>query len=359
MPDKIRKIIHIDMDAFFASVEQRDHPELRGKPVAVGGLGNRGVVAAASYEARRYGVRSAMPGKIAKRKCPFLIFVKPRFDVYKQVSTQIRQIFFEYTDLVEPLSLDEAYLDVSTHKKGKPSATLIAKEIKERIKKETGLTASAGISINKFLAKIASDYKKPDGLFLIKPEDAETFVEELPIENFFGIGKVTATKMHNMGIYYGKDLKKKSEIELIKRFGKQGSYYYHIARAIDFREVKSNRQRKSIGAENTFESDLTDIKEMEDELMKIAEKLMERINKANTFGRTLTLKVKFADFIQITRSKTFHKDIKTFEDLWKFCLELLSALDFSSKKVRLLGLSVSKLQNEENSNQAIQLTFDF
>lgn len=359
MSQQVRKIIHIDMDAFFASVEQRDHPELRGKPVAVGGLGDRGVVAAASYEARKYGVFSAMPGKIAKRKCPFLIFVKPRFDVYKKVSTQIRQIFLEYTDLVEPLSLDEAYLDVSTHKKGKPSATLIAKEIKERIHKETGLTASAGISINKFLAKIASDYKKPDGLFLIKPEDAERFVEELPIEKFFGIGKVTAQKMHKMGIYLGSDLKKFSEIELIKRFGKQGSYYYHIARAIDLRQVKPDRLRKSVGAENTFENDLSDIKEMEDELRKISHKLIERCTKANAFGKTLTLKIKFSDFKQITRSKTFHKDIESFEDLWKSGLELFSALDFSSKKVRLIGLSVSNLQNNENSGKAIQLTFDF
>ncbi len=359
MSQRVRKIIHIDMDAFFASVEQRDHPELRAKPIAVGGLGNRGVVAAASYEARKYGVFSAMPGKVAKRKCPFLIFVKPRFEVYKQVSAQIRQIFLEYTDLVEPLSLDEAYLDVSTHKKGKPSATLIAKEIKERIKKETGLTASAGISINKFLAKIASDYRKPDGLFLIKPEDAESFVEKLPVEKFFGIGKVTAQKMHKMGIYSGSDLKKISEIELIKRFGKQGSYYYHIARAIDLREVKPNRLRKSVGAENTFEDDLSDFNEMENELKKIAHKLMERIIKADTFGKTLTLKIKFSDFKQITRSKTFHQDIMTFEDLWKSGLELLSALDFSGKKVRLLGLSVSNLRNDESSDRAIQLTFDF
>ncbi|MDF1550314.1 MAG: DNA polymerase IV, partial [Bacteroidales bacterium] len=234
MPET-RKIIHIDMDAFFASVEQRDNPEYKGKPIAVGGTSARGVVAAASYEARKYGVYSAMPAKTAKKKCPFIIFVRPRFDVYKQVSNQIRQIFLEYTDLVEPLSLDEAYLDVTQHKKGKPSATLIAKEIKQRIFDETGLTASAGISINKFLAKIASDYRKPNGIFLIKPEDAEAFVEKLPIEKFFGIGKVAAEKMHNLGIYNGLDLKALSEIELIKKFGKQGSYFYHIARAIDNR----------------------------------------------------------------------------------------------------------------------------
>ena len=355
----IRKIIHIDMDAFFASVEQRDNPELRGKPVAVGRLGNRGVVAAASYEARKYGVRSAMSAKIAKRKCPFLIFVRPRFDVYKQVSQQIRQIFFEYTDLVEPLSLDEAYLDVTMHKKGKPSATLIAQEIKERIKKETGLTASAGISINKFLAKVASDYKKPDGLFLIKPEDAEQFVEKLPIEKFFGIGKVTARRMHQMGISFGKDLKKYSEIDLIKRFGKAGSYYYHIARAIDLREVKPDRKRKSIGAENTFEYDIADIEEIESELLQIAEKLMERIKQANTSGKTLTLKVKFSDFKQITRSKTFKHYIENFDDLWKHSKEIFSLVNFNKRKVRLLGLSVSNLIQKENYRKAVQLTFDF
>ncbi len=347
------------MDAFFASVEQRDNPDLRGKPVAVGGLGNRGVVAAASYEARDYGVRSAMPAKTAKRKCSFLIFVHPRFEVYKQVSQQIRKIFFEYTDLVEPLSLDEAYLDVTMHKKGKPSATLIAKEIKERIKQETGLTASAGISINKFLAKVASDYRKPDGLFLIKPEDAEKFVEELPIEKFFGIGKVTAQRMHEMGVSCGKDLKKFSEIELIKRFGKAGSYYYHIARAIDLREVKPNRKRKSVGAENTFEYDISDTEKMENELYKIAETLMKRIKKADSSGKTLTLKVKFSDFKQITRSKTYKHYIDNFDDLWKYSREIFLLINFKDKKVRLLGLSVSNLQNAAASNNAIQLTFDF
>ena len=357
--NKFRKIIHIDMDAFFASVEQRDNPKLRGNPVVVGGMGNRGVVAAASYEARAYGVYSAMPAKIARRKCPFLIFVKPRFDIYKQVSQQIRQIFFEYTDLVEPLSLDEAYLDVTTHKKGKPSATLIAKEIKARIKQETGLTASAGISINKFLAKVASDYRKPDGLFLIKPEIAEVFVEELPIEKFFGIGKVTARKMHDMGISLGRDLKEFSELELIRRFGKQGSYYYHIARAIDLREVKPNRKRKSVGAEQTFEYDMVSTEEMENQLYKIAEKLIERIKKVSLFGKTLTLKVKFSDFKQITRSKTYSKKINVFDDLWKYSLEIFSSIDFSNKKVRLLGLSVSKFEQNENQKHAIQLTFDF
>jgi len=354
-----RKIIHIDMDAFFASVEQRDNPELRGKPIAVGGLGNRGVVAAASYEARKYGIFSAMPAKTARKKCSFLIFVKPRFEQYKKVSNQIRQIFLEYTDLVEPLSLDEAYLDVTTHKKGKPSATLIAKEIKQRIKEETGLTASAGISINKFLAKIASDYNKPDGLYLIKPEDAEAFVEELPIEKFFGVGKVTAQKMHKMGISYGKDLKKISEFELIRKFGKQGSYYYHISRAIDNREIKPNRLRKSVGAENTFEYDIEDTNEMKQELLSIAQKLIQRIEKSKFYGKTLTIKVKFADFKQITRSKTNKQEIDDFELLWKLSCEIFDSIDFTYKKVRLLGISVSNIQYNNIVGQPVQLTFDF
>ncbi len=354
-----RKIIHIDMDAFFASVEQRDNPELLGKPIAVGGLGTRGVVAAASYEARKYGVYSAMPAKTAKKKCPFLIFVKPRFDAYKQVSNQIRQIFLEYTDLVEPLSLDEAYLDVTTHKKGKPSATLIAREIKERIREETGLTASAGISINKFLAKIASDYDKPDGIYLIKPEDAEAFVEELPIEKFFGIGKVTAEKMHKMGISFGKDLKKITEFELIRKFGKQGSYYYHISRAVDNREVKPNRLRKSVGAENTFEYDIADTNEMKQELLSIARILIQRIEKSKSYGKTITIKVKYSDFKQITRSKTLKNELVNFEQLWKQSLELFNSIDFSGNQVRLLGISVANLSFDSDYSHPVQLTFDF
>lgn len=347
------------MDAFFASVEQRDNPEYQGKPIAVGGLSSRGVVAAASYEARKYGVYSAMPSKTAKKKCPFLIFVKPRFEVYKQVSNQIRQIFLEYTDLVEPLSLDEAYLDVTQHKKGKPSATLIAKEIKQRIKSETNLTASAGISINKFLAKIASDYRKPDGLFLIKPEDAEAFVEQLPIEKFFGIGKVSAKKMHRLGIYNGLDLKALSEYELIKHFGKQGSYYYHIARAIDNRPVQPNRERKSVGAENTFETDIEDPDEMLGQLEQIANVLFGRMQRAKLYGRTLTIKIKFSDFKQITRSKTFPFEIDTYEVLWHSTTEIFNKLDLEGYKVRLLGISVSNFISENNLSQPLQLTFDF
>jgi DNA polymerase-4 len=357
--ENIRKIIHIDMDAFFASVEQRDNPEYKGKPIAVGGSGARGVVAAASYEARKYGVHSAMPSKTAIKKCPFLIFVKPRFDVYKQVSDQIRSIFFEYTDLVEPLSLDEAFLDVTHHKKGKPSATLIAIEIKKRIFEETGLTASAGISINKFLAKIASDYKKPNGLFLIKPEEAEAFIEKLPIEKFFGVGKVTAQKMFNLKIFTGADLKKLTEYELIKHFGKQGDYFYHIARAIDNRMVEPNRERKSVGAENTFSTDLTDVQEMLFELENIAKTLFQRMEKSNSFGKTLVLKVKFHDFRQITRSKTFNQEISDYQILWKLSQDIFNKLNFENQKIRLMGLSVSNLPSEINANVPLQLTINF
>jgi len=355
----MRKIIHIDMDAFFASVEQRDNPEYQGKPIAVGGAGSRGVVAAASYEARKYGVYSAMPSKIAKKKCPFLIFVNPRFEVYKHVSNQIRQIFFEYTDLVEPLSLDEAYLDVTSHKKGKPSATLIAKEIKERIYRETGLTASAGISINKFLAKTASDYKKPNGLFLIKPEDAEAFIEKLPIEKFFGVGKVTAKKMNQLGIYSGYDLKSFSEYNLIRHFGKAGNYYYNIARAIDNRKVEPFRAQKSVGAENTFENDLSEPDDLIQELEIISKILIDRILKNKAFGKTLTVKIKFNDFKQITRSKTFNFEINSYELLWNASCEIFNALEFKDQKIRLLGISVSGLITAERTGEPLQLTFDF
>nr|WP_083867401.1 DNA polymerase IV [Fulvivirga imtechensis] len=355
----MRKIIHIDMDAFFASVEQRDHPELRGKPVAVGGSSERGVVAAASYEARKFGVRSAMPSSIAARKCPDLIFVRPRFDAYKAVSNQIRDIFFEYTDLVEPLSLDEAYLDVTHNKKNMPSATLIAREIKKRIKETTGLTASAGISINKFLAKTASDVNKPDGLFLIAPEDAEAYVERLAIEKFFGIGKVTAEKMFKMGIRNGQDLKRYAEADLVVRFGKAGRYYYRIARAIDDREVNPNRIRKSLGAENTFEKDLTELEEIRKELVDITKTLTMRMERSNTKGKTLTLKVKFHDFQQITRSKTITKWIENEKQITALYEELLTMFDTSTVKIRLLGLSLSNLNHEMEEPVSYQLTLDF
>lgn len=347
------------MDAFYASVEQRDNPSLKGKPVAVGGSSDRGVVAAASYEARKYGVRSAMPSSIAVRNCPHLIFVKPRFDAYKAVSNQIREIFLDYTDLVEPLSLDEAYLDVTHNKKNMPSATLIAKEIKKRIKEQTGLTASAGISINKFLAKTASDVNKPDGLFLIPPDKAEAFVETLPIEKFFGIGKVTAQKMHKMGIKNGLDLKQYSEADLVTRFGKPGRYYYKIARAIDDRDVNPNRIRKSLGAENTFEKDLTRISEIRQELEALKATLIHRMERSNTKGKTLTLKVKFSDFQQITRSKTISKWIENEKQITSLYEELLTTFDTSNVEIRLLGLSLSNLNHEMEEPVSYQLTLEF
>ncbi|GAB6013251.1 DNA polymerase IV [Viscerimonas tarda] len=335
----MRKIIHIDMDAFFASIEQRDNESLRGKPVAVGYSGNRGVVAAASYEARRFGVRSAMPSKTALRKCPQLIFVPTRFSVYKAVSRQIMDIFHDYTDLVEPLSLDEAFLDVTENFKQIPSATEIAKEIKERIFTETSLTASAGVSFNKFLAKIASDYNKPNGLFVITPKRAEAFVEQMPIEQFFGIGRVTAKKMHLLGIKTGLDLKNMTEGQLIGIFGKAGSIYYQNARAIDNREVNPNRIRKSVGAECTFDRDMDLIEDLLPELKLIAEDLTGRIKRSSFLGRTITLKVKYADFTIISRSKTFLHPLTDFQSLFDAGKELLENIAIQPK-IRLLGLSV-------------------
>jgi len=358
--DSNRKILHIDMDAFFASVEQRDNPELKGKPVAVGGSRERGVVAAASYEARKYGVYSAMPSITASRKCPNLVFVRPRFEAYKQVSEQIRSIFLDYTDLVEPLSLDEAFLDVTTNKKGIPSATLIAKEIKKRILKTTHLTASAGISINKFLAKSASDIHKPDGITLIPPENVIQFLEELPIEKFFGVGKVTATKMFSMGITNGYDLKQWSEKDLVRHFGKSGRHYYHIVRGDDNRPVNPDRIRKSIGAENTFNNDLTDIIEIDGQLMRIAEVLHKRMEKSDSSGRTLTIKIKYADFQQVTRSKTVNYDIKYLTDIISIKDEIINEINFDSVKIRLLGISISNLNHKQKSSKNdMQLTLDF
>ena len=300
----MRKIIHIDMDAFYASVEQRDFPELRDKAVAVGGSRERGVVMTASYQARKFGVRSAMPSAIAYRKCPQLIFVKPRFQVYQQVSKKIREIFFRYTDLVEPLSLDEAYLDVTENKTSINSASKIAREIKKHILDETKLTASAGVSVNKFLAKVASDYNKPDGLSVILPNQVHAFIESLEINRFHGIGKVTAGKMNEMGIHTGGDLKHYSKRQLAKIFGKNGKYYYQIAHGIDDRPVNPNRIRKSISSENTFTQDIEDDQTVKSELIDISQKVMDWMVKNETYGRTATLKVKFSDFNQITRSKT-------------------------------------------------------
>ncbi len=357
----MRKIIHIDMDAFYASIEQRDNPEYRGKPLAVGYSGDRGVVAAASYEARKFGIHSAMPSKTALKKCPHLIFAPARFDVYKSVSQQIMSIFFEYTPLVEPLSLDEAFLDVTENLKNMPSATLIAREIKQRIKAETGLTASAGVSVNKFLAKIASDYRKPDGLFVITPDMVEKFVEGLPIEKFFGIGKVTAEKMHALGISSGIDLKQQSEEMLVYHFGKVGRYYYGCARGIDERVVNPDRIRKSMGAENTFLSDLGSVDELSNELHSIAEEVWQRISSRNFYGRTVTLKVKYADFEQITRSKTQLHQIKNFDEFWSVAHDLLEQVDLSRKKVRLIGLTQSNAEDslEQPLQQAVQLKLNF
>lgn len=358
----MKKIIHIDMDAFYASVEQRDNPELKGKPVAVGGSAERGVVAAASYEARKYGVRSAMPSKTAFSKCPNLIFVKPRFDIYKAVSNQIREIFFDYTDLVEPLSLDEAYLDVTSNKKNMPSATIIAKEIKKRIKETTLLTASAGISINKFLAKVASDVNKPDGIFLIPPEDAVSYVEKLAIEKFFGIGKVTAEKMHKLGIRNGLDLKKFSETELVRNFGKSGSYYYKIARAEDDRVVNPNRIRKSLGAENTFSTDLQQTEAIIGELENIVEVLSNRMKRSGTKGKTLTVKIKYADFKLITRSKSVDYWIEEEKQITQLYEDIIGSVDIRNG-IRLLGLTLSNLNHGEKQpkqhHQSAQLTLKF
>jgi len=353
--EETRKIIHIDMDAFFASVEQHDNPELRNKPVAVGGGGDRGVVAAASYEARKYGVRSAMPSKIAKRRCPHLIFVRGRHERYKEISNQIMSVFLEFTDLVEPLSIDEAFLDVTHNKKNLRSATLIAQEIKSRIKEVTGLTASAGISVNKFLAKIASDYRKPDGLFVITPKEVVAFVEDLPIDKFFGVGKVTADKMHRLGIFKGRDLKTRSLPELVRLFGKAGAYYFQISRGIDNREVNPNRIRKSVGTEHTFLNDLADKIEIKKDMEHTAKDLLKRIQNSGFRGRTLTLKLKYSDFEQITRSKTIFQEIDRIDLLMKLAEDLLNQIDLRVS-IRLIGLSVS---NQIDEKEPLQLTLDF
>lgn len=355
----IRKIIHIDMDAFYASVEQMDHPELQGKPVAVGGEWDRGVVAAASYEARKFGVRSAMPGKIAKRLCAELIFVKPRFERYKELSSQIREIFFDYTDLVEPLSLDEAFLDVTENKKNISSATRLAKEIRTRILNEVGLNASAGISINKFTAKIASDINKPNGQKTILPEEVIPFLEELPIEKFFGIGKVTAKKMIGYGIYKGKDLKNQNLDFLTRNFGKQGKHFYQIVRGIQYDEVKPNRIRKSIAAERTFANDLYNLSAIKEKINSISEELERRIKKNNVKGKTITLKIKYNDFTIQTRSKTVLSWLSKKVEIDTIIDELIAQKEID-KPVRLLGISLSNLYTGEKfPDIAVQLKIDF
>jgi DNA polymerase-4 len=355
----IRKIIHIDMDAFYASIEQRDFPEYRNKPLAVGHAEARGVVSAASYEARRYGVHSAMPSKTALRKCPHIIFAAPRFEVYREVSEQIMEIFLEYTDLVEPLSLDEAFLDVTQNHKQADSATFLAKEIKKCIAEKTGLTASAGVSFNKFLAKIASDYRKPDGLYVIRPQEAERFVESLEIERFFGVGKVTARKMHQLGIHTGADLKQFSEERLVQLFGKAGHAYYENVRAIDNREVNPHRIRKSVGAENTFETDLEMSTRLTLELYQIARRVWERIEEDRFYGRTVTLKIKYMDFEIITRRKTLPSPITGFRFFWDTAKEMLGHIDTSEKKVRLMGLTISNNEDIQLPPGGVQLNLEF
>ena len=343
------------MDAFFASVEQLDNPELRGKPVAVGGSGERSVVAAASYEARKFGVRSAMSSVIAKRLCPDLIFVKHNFERYNEISASVIEIFKEYTDLIEPLSIDEAFLDVTVDKQKINSATVIAKRIRSEIKIKTGLTASAGISVNKFLAKIASEINKPDGIFLIRPDEAEKFTEELPVEKFYGIGKVTAQKMHKLGIHKGADLKKWDLVSLVRNFGKAGLFFYDIVRGIDDRPVEPNQERKSIGTELTYEKDLTTRFEIIAELYKLEKELMERMEHAGTTGRTITLKVKFADFRQLTRSKTLQHFIHDFETLHREVSSIRNSLKFEGARIRLLGVSISNLESDECADRQLYL----
>ncbi|WP_075603594.1 DNA polymerase IV [Saccharicrinis aurantiacus] len=355
-----RKIIHIDMDAFFASVEQRDFPHLKGKPVAVGSPSKRGVIAAASYEARKFGVYSAMSSKQALKKCPNLIFQSHRFEVYKSVSAQIMSIMHEYTDLVEPLSIDEAFLDVTTNKQNLKSATLIAKEIKKRIFEETGLYASAGISVNKFMAKIASDQDKPNGLFLIKPEVVIPFIETLPVKKFFGVGAKTGEKMTRLGIYTGKDMKAWSLNGLVDHFGKSGYFFYNICRGIDDRPVITNRVRKSIGIENTFHEDISTEEEREIEMNLLIEGLWKRIERNKRYGKTLTLKTKYNDFTQNTRSKTYETSISKKSALTALSYELMSQVDYA-QPVRLMGLSVSNLSEEIElpAKKMVQLTLSF
>nr|WP_246191486.1 DNA polymerase IV [Aureimonas leprariae] len=342
----VRKIIHIDMDAFYASVEQRDDPALRGLPVAVGGSSQRGVVAAASYEARRFGVRSAMPSVTAKRRCPDLVFVKPRFEVYKAVSAEIHAVFAEHTDVIEPLSLDEAYLDVTVNKQGIASATAIAQAIRRRIRETTGLTASAGVSYNKFLAKLASDHRKPDGLFVVTPAMGPGFVEDLPVGRFHGVGPATAAKMEALGICTGRDLRDQSFAFLRERFGKAGPFYHGIARGIDERPVRPNRERKSVGAENTFGDDLFTFEAMREALRPIADKVWRYCEAKELRGRTVTLKVKYADFRQITRAQSSGQPVASLADLDRVAGELLAPLMPVPKGVRLLGLTVSSLVAE-------------
>ncbi|MFV1448978.1 DNA polymerase IV [Maribacter sp. HS] len=367
MPNEmpLRKIIHVDMDAFYASVEELDNPDLKGKPLAVGGSEKRGVVSAANYEARKFGVRSAMSGFQARKNCPHLTFVKPRFDRYKEISKQIRAIFFEYTDLVEPLSLDEAYLDVTINKKGNPSATMLATEIRQRILEKTGLNASAGISINKFIAKVASDINKPNGQKTVNPEEVIPFLENLDIRKFYGVGKVTAEKMYKLGIFTGKDLKSKSFEFLAENFGKSGPYYYHVVRGIHNSEVKPHRIPKSVGAERTFNENLSSEVFMLERLEHIAQELERRLTKSKVAGKTITLKIKYSDFTLNTRSKTMPYFIADKDLILETAKDLLYQEELQNS-VRLLGISLSNLNTEDKKTKKVddksilvQLKFDF
>jgi DNA polymerase IV len=349
-----RKIIHVDMDAFYASVEQRDNPDLRGKPVAVGGSRERGVVAAASYEARKFGVRSAMPSVTAKRQCPDLIFVKPRFEVYKAVSRQIREIFEEHTPIIEPLSLDEAYLDVTENLQKIPLARDVALAIRAKIKEVTGLNASAGISYNKFLAKLASDHRKPNGQYVITPAMGPAFVEALAVGKFHGIGPATSTKMNSLGLYTGLDMRNQTLEFMQANFGKAGAYYYWISRGIDDREVRANRIRKSVGAENTFSSDLTEFEAMVAELQPLIDKVWQHCDKGSR-GRTVTLKIKFNDFEIITRRKSAAILVATRSDLERLSVALLENEMPLLKPVRLLGVSLSSLQGDDQDEPQLDL----
>lgn len=357
---QLRKIIHVDMDAFYASVEQRDNPELRGKPIAVGGAAARGVVAAASYEARTFGVHSAMPSVTAARKCPGLIFVKPRFEVYRAVSQQIRDIFAEYTPLIEPLSLDEAYLDVSENLKEMPIATEIALEIRAKIKVVTGLNASAGISYNKFLAKMASDLNKPNGQAVITPKNGPAFVEDLPVKKFHGVGPATAEKMHRLGIETGADLKAQSLQFLTQHFGKSGPYFYGIARGVDEREVQPDRVRKSVGAEDTFTQDINDLDMATSQLKPLAEKIWSYCETKGFSGKTVTVKIKYSDFTQATRSRSNALPFANGNDVLETAAGLLASVYPFKRSVRLLGVSLSSLTSDsaDGDGKQQQLGFD-
>jgi DNA polymerase-4 len=357
--NRVRKIIHVDMDAFYAAIEQRDNPSLKGKPIAVGGSPDgRGVVATASYEARKFGVHSAMSSRRAAQLCDHLMFVRPRFDVYKDVSNAIRSIFRRYTDIVEPLSLDEAYLDVTTDKMGVDSAIDVAKRIKEEIRNEVNLTASAGVSVNKFLAKIASDMNKPDGLTFIGPSKVIPFMESLPVEKFFGVGKVTAARMKKLGLHTGLDIKKLSEQQLTNHFGKAGKFYYQIVRGIDDRAVQPYRQVKSISAEDTFPYDLSDHEEIFDGLDRVAQILYERLQRKSQWGRTLTLKVKYHDFKQVTRRHTSDENFMTLESIQQTARRLMNALLEPGVRIRLLGIGLSGFEENDPVESGAQLDLD-